>query len=372
MKKNVLRIFSLVLYLLVLCTILSVKIEDEMMTEVYTYKLNTRNSFSAGPQVLPMNLVYKEAFENHIYDLQEGSGWNAGLRVQELESRTYSVGDRVQLTDTYGEWLFVALASRQPRVGEPVKIMDELPSGDIVDLGTAPANYLVIYPETVPTVDMLIPPVLLEKYETVPEFSDLLPEGASVAAQGEKALLIHLDQAPAVYTENSAKQSLSDVALPEWQVYSMEEVTMFLRQLPLLAVLAVMALVLPLGLWLYACLLARNEWENRILIRVNTGLIVTLILGMIPVLMAIDLPASLLPRDIIFDSAHYRLVFGNILAALDNLGSAGAATVHLAEQMGRNTMGILAAGTVLTLVIGVGEAAMVLARRRREKRAELN
>ena len=138
MKKNVLRIFSLVLYLLVLCTILSVKIEDEMMTEVYTYKLNTRNSFSAGPQVLPMNLVYKEAFENHIYDLQEGSGWNAGLRVQELESRTYSVGDRVQLTDTYGEWLFVALASRQPRVGEPVKIMDELHPAILPILGRLP------------------------------------------------------------------------------------------------------------------------------------------------------------------------------------------------------------------------------------------
>jgi hypothetical protein len=367
MKKKVLCIFSLVLYLLVACTILSVKIEDEMMTEVYTYRRSNRNIASTGPAVLPMNLLYREDFQSHVYHLKEGTGWNTGLRVDEVENRSYTVSDKLMLTDTYSSWEFVALASRQPRVGEPVKIIGELTSGNMSELETAPADYLIIYPEAVPDAEMLLTPIQLENYEEMPELSDLLPDGASVVAQSDQAVAVHLEQAPVVFTTNSAKQTLSKVELPGWKVYNLADVESFLRQLPLIAMVAVMALVLPLGLWVYGCLLSRNDWENRILIRVNGGLIAALMVGILFVLRAIDLPASLLPLDIIFDRTHYTQVFGGIFSAMEDLGSFGGGMLQLAERMQRSAMGILATGIAVTVLIGAGELMAVMNRKRRER-----
>jgi len=366
MKKKVLCIFSLVLYLLVACTILSVKIEDEMMTEIYTYRKSNRG-FSAGPAALPMNLLYQVDYQNHVYHLKEGTGWNTGMRVEELADHNYTVGEKLMLQDTFSDWEFVALASRQPRVGEPVKIIGELGSGDIAELETAPADYLVVYPEAVPDVQMLLTPMQMELYEQTPELSDLLPDGGSVAARGDRAMVVHLEQAPVVYTANSAGQALSKVELPGWQVYNLADVESFLRQLPLIAVAAVIMLVLPLGLWACGCILSRNDWENRILIRINGGLVAALTVGSVFVLRAIDLPASLLPLDIIFDSTHYNQVFGGIFAAMEDLGSAGGAMLQLAARMARSAMGVLAIGVAVTVLIGLGELLIVQARKRRER-----
>ena len=305
----------MVLYLLVICTILSFKIEDTMMTKVVAQTLSEN---SLDPQKVKETALFSDMMGDHLYEVTEGVGWNTGLRAAEYPESYYNKD--YMTVAVYGELTYIVTASRQPREGEQIDIISLLR-----DVTKAEDDYLVIYPYGQPD---------WEAIESGPDGSayNSLMKKVQMAAESENALLLHVENGQLPYTEQAAKTNLVVLAGPDWKIYRTADVEQTLKMLPLLALLIVVV-ALPVAIWAYTCVLARKEDENSTLIKVNAGIIVVLLGVMCILLWVIELPASLMPLDNIFDKAHYSQTFGSIFGALESMGSAGQSILTLASQM---------------------------------------
>lgn len=291
MKRKVLCVFSLILFLLIFCTFLSMKIEVEMLTQVEVKTINGSKIYFGNIE-LPISVLFKDEYQSHLYEVVEGTGWESGMRIQEIASQQYQVSEETQLvTLSPGQdYSFVLTASRQPSYGELVEIIEE-PE-------TAPDTYLVYYQSGVP------------EYEVLPEQTVLL-------AQSENALLLSVEEAVFPFFEHRAKNMLNTINAPDMRVFSLTEVEDFLTQLPLLTLLAIL-LIVPVMLWAAACIF--SGWDHsRIIVLLNTILIILTLCLLPQLLEQINLPASLLPSDNILDVSYYRTTFGVIFDIFEEL-----------------------------------------------------
>ncbi len=116
MKKSVICFFSLVLYLLLACLLLSLKIESEMMTLVkISERENKGSSFGFKQSVLISDEEGK-----HLYEVIEGSGWDTGNIARKLPAASWYIdsGESVQFTGNEQVYRFVYSASRPLQEGE--------------------------------------------------------------------------------------------------------------------------------------------------------------------------------------------------------------------------------------------------------------
>lgn len=284
MKRKVLCVFSLILFLVIFCTILSQKIEVEMLTQV-ELKIVKRANVYFGNIELPISALFKDEYQAHLYEVVEGTGWESGTRIQEIDSKMYAVDEENQLvTLSPGqEYRFVLAASRQPSYGELVEIIE--------NPRMASDTYLVYYPTGVP------------EYESLPDKTVLL-------AQSENALLLAVESSAFPFFEHRAKNVLNTIQTPDMRVFSLAEVENFLNQLPRLAMLAAL-LVVPVMLWAAACIFSGRD-KSRIIVLLSAVLIILALCILPQVLSRIDLPASLLPGENILDISYYRTTFGVI------------------------------------------------------------
>ena len=116
MKKTVLCIFSLVLFLLVACTILCAEIEDTMMTHAII-KQESGNEFEVK---LQPSSIFEDMMGTHLYEMTEGVGWNTGLRAVEVPEGYYNA--EALSASSFGKWDYIMSASRQPREGERIMV----------------------------------------------------------------------------------------------------------------------------------------------------------------------------------------------------------------------------------------------------------
>ena len=89
MKRRVLCIFVLILWGLVFCTMLSVRIEQLMIPEVV---LTQADESDPSPHMALDSLVFDDT-GMHLYRPREGTGWETGTRIYEEEINNYSVGE---------------------------------------------------------------------------------------------------------------------------------------------------------------------------------------------------------------------------------------------------------------------------------------
>lgn len=291
MKRKVLCVFSLILFLLIFCTFLSMKIEVEMLTQVELKTINGSKIYFGNIE-LPISVLFKDEYQSHLYEVVEGTGWESGMRIQEIASQQYQVSEESQLvTLSPGQdYSFVLTASRQPSYGELVEIVE--------DTQTAPDTYLVYYPTGVP------------EYEGIPESYELL-------SQSENALLLEVEKGTFPYFEHRAKNELREIATPDMRVFSLTAVEDFLSQLPLLTAVALL-LILPVMLWAASCVF--SGWEKgKGVVWLNIALIVLALCVLPQLLEQINLPASLLPSENILDVSYYRTTFGVIFDIFEEL-----------------------------------------------------
>ena len=147
------------------------------------------------------------------------------------------------------------------------------------------------------------------------------------------------------------------------RVYSLSDLELFLKNLPLVAVL-LSFILLSSALLICSCLLVRDVPGNRKRLLANLILIVLLTIGIPVVVNAIHLPASLLPRRNILEWSHYTQELRQILGALNRLPSSVPMVQTLlasARQTRFLVMGILSAGLFFT---GATAAAELYAARR--------
>lgn len=333
MKKKVLYVFSLVLYLLVTCTFLSQKIETEMyiQAEVSERKPigHIGGSFNASPDAL-----FEDEDGQHLYEVVESDGWKSGVCIKEIP-------DSVWGTSAYGKVTFpndrsyylVESASRMPKEGEMVMIVKSparttkyVPFTD---------QYLVYYPEGVPE-----------------DF--VLPENSQIISQSENAVLLDMGDIVFPFFEQKAKQMSTSLENEECRVFSMTEVEEFLEQLPRVAVL-ITFLLFPVLIWICSGVMVKNASANRDLLLVNVGITVIFFVMMLSMLGQIDFPASLLPADNIFDMTYYIQEFSTIIEAQEALGVAAQGVKLLLPEVRKIVACIWGVGIIASMAVSAVE-----------------
>ena len=317
MKKTFFSVFFLIFLMLSICTILAGKIEEEMTLEVIGYE--KRGSFDAFTP--PKDMMFRDEEGSHLYEVYQGTGWESGLRAREIPLYGGSFNVDRNYTIARG-------ASRQPSYGEQALLYDGSDTG--------PSTYVAWYPEGIPKENKYLFQVeILEK--------------------GEHTLLLYQEKGVKPFMENRAKGGMVQLAGSDWRVYSLDALEQLLNHVPnALAAVTLVLVVTVLGL-LICVLIFRGE-RNKWLIVFNGILIAVALIALPEILKPIDLPASMLPMENIFNISHYHTMMTSIYNALEELsGETTMTLVALRDTVLRKGYGILISGCVTVGLIGILE-----------------
>ncbi|MBQ8280196.1 MAG: hypothetical protein IJZ23_10175 [Roseburia sp.] len=347
MKKNVIYIFSLILYLLIACTIVSQKIELEMCTQVEVserrYTGRGGGTFSSSTDVL-----FEDEEGQHLYEIVEGSGWKSGQRIGEISTSIWSGDGYGKLSIPNGRsYTLVESASRAPEEGAAVLIV-EVPGRTRFYVPLSD-RYLVCYPDGVPE-----------------EF--VLPENSSVISKSDTAVLLDMSDIIYPFFEHRAKKLSISFEGDDCRIFSMTEIESFLEQLPKVAVLGVY-LFLPVFIWMCSGMLIKESAKYRELLLLNAGMVVIFLLTTMGVLEQIDFPASLLPVDSIFDVSYYVQEFSLIREAQSSLKEPSQTVAMLLPEVKKVVACIIGVGMLAGIALCVGELFLVSRVRNSKKKS---
>ena len=325
MKRRVICIFTLVFWLIALSTFLSIRIEQWM-----TPTISSVDAEEAGPDTysIPADALGYDDMGMHLYRTREGSGWEKGRRVYEVDMSQYWVaGDSIEMeyAGTY-----IRYATRALRAGEVVATPEAFQ--------VANDRWVAIYPEGIPAYT-------------------LTKDTMAVETQTDTAMLVTAQDANVPFMEDRAREWIG-TEKDEWYyfqaptstVYSLNDLEQFMNCMLLLGVLAA-GILLTVILWGWSFWLSRDYKQHKKWLLINSGTALG-ILALVPLLLHfISIPNSLLPQYHITNFAHYAAEFGELFATLDKLAAAGskiaAQAIRYAEGRVIGFFVILAFGVVL-------------------------
>ncbi len=290
MKKRTVWICALVIYLLVVCLILSWKIDNEMQNQVIIRPITVTEK-STGVFSLSVDCLFPEYPATALFRLSPGTGWHDGLRVSRLEPQEYRVDPVLGSVEvlTTKDMQVIRHAAHYPRPGEKARVVQQSSRED---------EYLLLY------------------QRFMPPWADT--EGFFLMAENETARLLSVADGGDPFMEDQAQERLNKMEFAFWRIYSLRDVERFLEALPMLAgVAAILWAMLVLGV---QCCAAAENPEQRRTLRYNAGLEALLMLALTLLLGHICLPNSLLPKDSILNFRFYARELDTILKALGQLG----------------------------------------------------
>lgn len=323
MKKKVVWVFSLSLYLLIICTMLSIWVEREMMPQVETKTMKYKGvQLSFSPDVL-----FQDEAGEHFYHAADSSGWESGLRAKAFDPGQfyYDINNQISFAGAPQTYRFIMSASRQPVEGEKVYIVEQFDEGQ--------DQYVYYYPEGLPE-------------------DTWMPQYMQIKAHSQKALLVETTKGRLPFFQHKAK-TYSIAASQAEQVFSLTEIKLFIQTLPSITMLAIL-IISGIIIWGMTCILSIQAIQNRKWVCSNIGLIIALFVVCPILLNHIDLPASLLPSTSLFDLNAYSETFILVFNLLEQCGE--TALFSLWERTMGNCMSILAIGTMAVLLIVFIEA----------------
>lgn len=345
MKKRILRLFSLILYLLCVCTILSWKIETEQMALIqYESRVTEESRTSTDVRI---GAIFTDADGvNHLFQVVDGTGWEAGLRIEELSPEIWSVavnpnGQPYATILGGANYRIVTSAARQPRDGEKAQVVE--------DFETVEDTYLALYPDGV----------------TEPL---KLPDQLTLARQGESALLLTCQEGQLPFLPSSLKAASITTGEAQ-QIYSLTEATQLLQALPAAAALPGLVL-LGLVLWALSCCFSLRMHETRGLVYLNVVLIAASLGALYWVAASFDLPASMLPTAGVLQWRDYAAAYTQIFEALQSLGMGDHPLFSLLPAMLEQAAVVLRVSLGLLVAIPLLEVAGLLLWTRRARRRE--
>lgn len=338
MKKNVLYVFSLLLYILVVCTLVSQKVETEMTTLAEVWEMDF-TKFSGKNVEISWVVLFEgpgdAAYNFYLYEVVDGTGWESGLRLQEIprSSWTLTLPDGIVRMPVDRDYRLVKSASRNPLFGDRVEILK-------IKLGND--RYLAIYTK-----------------ELTDELS--LPSSAEVAAQSSNALLLNMTNVSTPFLEHRAR-GMSVTTDTATRIFSLTDVAQFLENIPLVVLLSVV-LAAPVLIWLYSFVLVRDASQNRGFLLVNVGIVAGLLCFAVWIMNRIDLPASMLPVSNIFEFDYYSGEMTMIFDALHELGDVAPDITGMVGGIRESALAYATKGVLLTFAVILAEALIVWCRR---------
>lgn len=319
MRKKALCFFTVVLYVLAACTVLSHWIEETMMTRVELGPVNTKAAHTFVLRELPERALFRDERGLHLYEVYDGTGWESGKRIREVSGWSLT-GECVSISG-FPDTAYVFSATRQPRAGEKVSLLESQEWGD--------DTYLLIFGGE------------------LPKDAQLPLEAVGFEVKGNAALM-EMRSFPVPFMEQRAKTASELTGFAE-RIFSLGDTEQFLNQLPRIAGGAAVLLA---GL---VFLIAAWRMPKAGLLRCVNGALAALCLCLLPgTLSKILLPGSLLPEENIFALSHYR-------TALDTVfnGLAAFPDAFQALAQARDTA-FSASGRVLLLGAGITAGILLL------------
>lgn len=271
MKKKALCAFILVFWMLIACTMLSVKVEEQMIPQVTT--IEPDRSGYTNPE-LPIDCLQFDDYGMHLFTTYEGTGWEAGTRVKEEQAGSYEIGEET-IKPEYAWGTFVQYTSKPLKSGELVEVQR---GGDRI-----PDYWLGVFTDD------------------KPDFSSL-PEGIAIEEENEKAVLLSVENAQQPYMDGRAKSVVPQ--LFSANAYSFSEMQKFLDTLPY-AGLALGLLIAAVTLWACSCFLTKKAKYYKVSLMINFCLGIGMLFCLHLTLGMIDLPSSMLPRQHITDFGYF-------------------------------------------------------------------
>lgn len=299
MKKKALCAFLLIFWMLAACTFLSMRVEELMLPQVTVLEP------AFGHNDLPISCVSFDETGPHLYSVYEGSGWEAGSRVAEVQRGTYRMDpeEGKVVLNSYGS-KYVQYASKPLVPGELVEVR----RGN----EKQPDRWLAVFPQGAPALDGL-------------------PEGITLEEQSATAVLLAVESAETPYMDGRAKDMVPQLR-EAGAVYSFAEMQAFLDGLPQ-AGLVLGMLVAAVVLWVCACLMAKEARRFRTCLLMDLGLGLLLLVGVFFAIRAVELPSSLLPREQITQFGHFIQVYNQFFNGLKSFAPPAAETGPLAPNL---------------------------------------
>lgn len=304
MKKKALCIFILVFWLVGACTFLSLKVEKQMVPQVATVELN-----GFGSDSLPADCLMMGENGLALYSLYEGTGWEAGVRVQEAGGGWQLDGDKLKLENGWGT--YVQYSSKPLKSGE---LVDEVRGGR-----PEPDYWLAALPSGAGAPDL-----------------SGLPDGVEIVEQSESAVLLSVEGVAAPFMEARAKSLIP--GLYQAKVYSFGAMSQFLDNFAGLGTLLFL-FTAALALWVWSCVLTRKARQNRAALLVNLALGLALLACVPLALGAVDLPSSLLPRLHITDFGYYAQEMKEFFGSLATFAPKASEQGYLAPNLPQSEAG---------------------------------
>lgn len=319
MKKQALCFGSLILYILIACTIVSAWIEATMMTQVEQGPVNTKAAHEAVTRELPLRSLFADQEGLHLYEIYDGTGWESGKRIREVSGWSLT-GECVSISG-FPDTAYVFSATRQPRAGEEVSLLESQERGD--------DTYLLIFEGE------------------LPKDAQLPLEAVGFEAKGNAALM-EMRSFPVPFMEQRAKTA-SELTVFAERIFSLGDTEQFLNQLPRIAGGAAVLLA---GL---VFLIAAWRMPKAELLRCVNGALAALCLCLLPgTLSKILLPGSLLPEENIFALSHYRTALDAVFNGLAAFPDAFQALAQVRDTA------FSASGRVLLLSAGIVAGILLL------------
>ena len=320
MRKKALCFFTFVLYVLAACTVLSHWIEETMMTRAELGPVNTKAAHTFVLRELPERALFRDERGLHLYEVYDGTGWESGKRTREVTGWT-TQGDGTVYVPGYPDTAYVFSATRQPRAGEKVSLLESQERGD--------DTYLLIFGGE------------------LPKDAQLPLEAVGFEVKGNAALM-EMRSFPVPFMEQRAKTASELTGFAE-RIFSLGDTEQFLNQLPRIAGGAAVLLA---GL---VFLIAAWRMPKAGLLRCVNGALAALCLCLLPgTLSKILLPGSLLPEENIFALSHYRTALDTVFNGLAAFPDAFQALAQVRDTA------FSASGRVLLLGAGITAGILLL------------
>ena len=254
MKRKTLCAFSLVLFLILFCTILSPWVSREMQTLVEIKKITGKVSMR-NPNVAGSAIRFQET-DDTLFQILDGEGWQSGKRVQEVSRWSYQ-NERSHVSINASTKLDVILsASRQPIPGQAVGIVEEFTEAE--------DTFLIVWDK-----DALF-------------FHESYPSSFKRIAGNDTTILASFHKARFPYFEHRYLNTIKDLVAPtvlvtvdpvtgeltqtesvppSVHIFSMTETRQSLESLPYVAGIGAL-LIFGVFLWADGCILSRKGWKK--------------------------------------------------------------------------------------------------------------
>ena len=333
MRKKALCFFTFVLYVLAACTVLSHWIEETMMTRVELGPVNTKAAHTFVLRELPERALFRDETGLHLYEVYDGTGWESGKRIREVTGWTPQ-GDGIVYVTGYPDTAYVFSATRQPRAGEEVSLLESQERGD--------DTYLLIFGRE------------------LPKDAQLPLEAVGFEVKGNAALM-EMRSFPVPFMEQRAKTASELTGFAE-RIFSLDDTEQFLNQLPRIAGGAAVLLA---GL---VFLIAAWRMPKAGLLHCVNGALAALCLCLLPgTLSKILLPGSLLPEENIFALSHYRTALDAVFNGLAAFPDAFQALAQVRDTAFSASGRVLLLGAGITAGILLLEYGLQWAQKRRKR-----